>query len=84
VLGKNDPWAWRYKFDKETGVCLYVEDRSLDTRFPLDCDHALVRGNHQTCVKMPYEGGVRKSGLCEQAQKRINRWHRYLQGELGL
>jgi hypothetical protein len=55
---------------------------SIAARYPLDCDHT-ARNGGKSCDKMPFNGSY-QDGLCEQAQKRIARWHKYLQKELSL
>lgn len=75
------PWGWRYKFDKETGVCLSVDDRSLAIRYPLDCDHP--RSKEHGCMATYIKDSGWYDGLCYQAHKRIERWRTYLQKELG-
>lgn len=73
---------WRYKFDRETGVCLSVDDRSLADRFPLDCDHSKVACIRNSCVAMPFNADKRAEGHCPQSASRIARWHAYLSKEL--
>jgi hypothetical protein len=54
---------------------------SIAARYPLDCDH-VGRNGGKSCDKMPFVGGSYQAGLCEQARKRLDRWHNYLQKEL--
>jgi hypothetical protein len=59
---------------------------SVADRYPLDCDH-ISRNHGKSCDKMPFganntPGGIHQDGLCEQATKRLERWHNYLRKEL--
>jgi hypothetical protein len=66
---------------KKVGYGQYGSEQwssSLADKYPLDCDHVMVRGTD----KCRWEVDHSSEGQCPQLKKRLERFHAYLRKEL--